>query len=524
MKSHSLKKHYQHLPESWKRHYQFKEQEASSVLLKPLDAVLNQDKNTNRSLLQKVLNDQYQSVSDPKIKQAIEQLGNENTFTVTTGHQLCLFTGPLFFIYKIASTIQLAKQLQGKYPDKKFIPVYWLASEDHDFEEINHAYIFGQKYEWSSAESGAVGRFSTQGINVIIDSLAEKKGDLSYADSLLHAFRNAYSEKNCSHATRHLVHFLFPNENLLCLDADDARLKSEFIPVMQKELESQMVLEVVQKTNEKLTISGLPTPVNPREINLFYLKNAIRKRFLINEQGDFYLEGENLQWKRKELIQELHAHPENFSPNVLMRPLYQECILPNIAYVGGPGELSYWMQLTDLFQAFSIPFPVLVPRNSMMIIDAATQKKINKLDWQLEDVFKDVLELEKDFLTKNFGQELDLSNYRNEATVLFDRLAQQVNTMDTGLKAQVLAEQKKLFNYLDSLEAKLRRAEKQKNEQSINQIHTLKEKLFPHNQPQERIDNITAYYWKYGPEFIQKIIALANPLQPEYQIIFPDEE
>jgi len=522
MKSEALINQYQHLPAIWKSFYLKEDTPPGDAILKEIDRALNSSKNCDRVVLQSVLKDQY--LSNPKIAPLIESLTDPNTFTVTTGHQLCLFSGPLYFIYKIASTIQLCKQLKLHYPDKNFIPVYWMATEDHDVEEINHVFLFNQKYIWETKQTGAVGRFSTSGIDQVIDAINEKKSDTSSADELIKIYRTAYAEKNLSLATRTLVHLLFPDEPLICLDADDARLKKLFMPIMQEELQSKSVQQIVQKSNDELNKKGFNAQVNPREINLFYLNGNERKRILSDSSGDFSLDDSDKKWTNAEILDELNQHPENFSPNVLMRPLYQEVILPNIAYIGGPGELSYWLQLTDLFKHFSLTFPALIPRNSFMIVDGINMKKITKLELSVEAFFRDVLELEKEYVLKHSTQEIELKDYKEKADDLFTKLAVQVAESDVGLKSQVLAEQKKFENYLFALETKLRRAEKQKHEQSLNQLHAVKEKLFPQNTPQERYENISSFYWKYGKDLIQHIVNNANPLDASYRIIFPDEQ
>lgn len=524
MQSTSLNNHFQHLPKIWKQEYLNSEDLNESIVLSKIETALLTAQKKNRSVLVEALNQQYSETEFKTIHSIISSLANENTFTVTTGHQLCLLGGPLFFIYKIAGVIQLCKDLKLRHPDKNFVPVFWMASEDHDFEEINHFYLYNQKYQWKSDEGGAVGRFSTNGIAEIIAELESKKGNLPYADELITIFKKSYAQKNLALATRSLVHLLFSNDELICIDADNKQLKKLFVPILKEEIEKHSTHTIITDANLKLIQNGHQAQVNPREINLFYLQEQSRVRITKIDESTFGLDGSAKQWKKDELLREIEESPENFSPNVLLRPIYQESILPNIAYIGGPGEIAYWLQLPNLFKHFNLNFPALLLRKSFLLIDAVSEKKMLKLEYKAEDLFRDALELEKEFITKNAQIEIELSNYKKESELLFQKLSTQVEQIDGSLKSQIMAEHKKLENFLNTLETKLRRTEKQKHEQSISQIHSLKDKFFPLQSPQERIENFTAYYWKYGANFIEFITKHASPLNPTFEIVYLDEE
>ncbi len=317
-----------------------------------------------RKVLVEVLNEQYRSVSAAKeVEENITALKKDTTFTVTTGHQPVIFGGPLFFIYKIVSVINTVERLNNQYDNYHFVPVYWMGSEDHDFKEINHTYLFNKAVEWNpSTAKGAVGRMSTASFNEPLDKMNEILGESERAKELKELFENAYLENdNLADATRYLVNALFQEEGVVVIDPDDSRLKQQFVPVMEKELLNQKSTPLVEETTcslEQTYKNGHFEPqAYPRPINLFYLKDE-RDR-LINQNGAIGLEDSDTTFSKEEIKRELKQHPERFSPNVILRPVYQQVILPNIGYIGGGAEVSYWLELKKVFDHYKVPCAVV---------------------------------------------------------------------------------------------------------------------------------------------------------------------
>ncbi|WP_396138802.1 bacillithiol biosynthesis cysteine-adding enzyme BshC, partial [Flavobacterium sp.] len=330
----------------------------------------------NRQILVSALEKQYENFEISEYtSQNIQLLKQSNTFTITTGHQLNLFTGPLYFLYKIVSTINLCKDLKLKFPAQNFVPIYWMATEDHDFEEINYFNFKGKKYSWNKESKGAVGRFETKGLDAVYASFSEEIGTGNNANFLLDLFKKSYLEhQNLAEATRFLANELFKNEGLVIIDGDSIELKKLFVPYVKRELVEQTSYQKVTETLPKL--SDYTIQVNPREINLFYLQDQLRER-IIFENGNYKINNTSLVFSESEIITELEKNPENFSPNVILRPLYQEAILPNLCYIGGGGEIAYWLELQSNFEANNVTFPMLLVRNSVLL---ATEKQVMKLD------------------------------------------------------------------------------------------------------------------------------------------------
>jgi len=311
-------------------------------------------------------------------RQNIELLHHENTFTITTSHQLNLFTGPLYFLYKIISVINLTNELKAAYPENNFVPVYWMATEDHDFDEINYFNFKGKKVQWSRQASGAVGRLNTEDLDKVLDVFTANLGFGANSNGIKKLFKCAYLDhKNLADATRFLANELFGIYGLVIVDADDRDLKSLFAPYVKKELTEQTSFTKVSETNEKINSLGFNVQVNPREINLFYLKEDLRER-IVEQNGTYFVNDTDISFTKSELLAELEKHPERFSPNVIMRPLYQEVILPNLCYIGGGGELAYWFQLKSYFKAVNVPFPMLLLRNSVLVKTAKQSEKLKK--------------------------------------------------------------------------------------------------------------------------------------------------
>lgn len=449
----------------------------------------------------------------------IEKLNNENCFTVTTGHQLNLFTGPLYFIYKIVSAINLAKQLKEKYPENDFVPVYWMATEDHDYDEVNHFNLFGNKYVLNQTQTGAVGRMELSGVEGVFAGLEDALGDRNGVEEVLALFSRHYSSKaTFAVAIKGIVNELFGKYGLVVIDGDDQQLKSLFVDELRSELLNQTNHEIINETSEKLKKLGFKAQVTPREINIFYLIDGIRER-IVFEGGQYKVLNTEIEFSEFEILNELNSCPERFSPNAPMRCMYQEKILPNLAYIGGGGELAYWFQLKDMFDANNISYPILILRNSVLFVDKGTDKKLQKLDLNASDLFQDSEALIKDYL-KN-GSEIILELKAEEKTVeaVFADIVSKAGNIDLSLQPMIKAELQKSLKSLKNIENRLIKAEKKKEEVAVNQIKNAKEKLFPNNSLQERHDNLISLLLFYGIDVIDELVDKLLPLDQQFTIL-----
>jgi bacillithiol biosynthesis cysteine-adding enzyme BshC len=453
----------------------------------------------------------------------IQSLSNKNTFTITTGHQLNLFTGPLYFLYKIFSVINLSEQLNAEYPDNHFVPVYWMATEDHDFDEINYFNFREKKIVWKRADGGAVGEFSTKGLAVVGKETAKAFGQSINGKRLQQLFTEAYTKhSNVADATRYLGNELFQEYGLVIIDGNDAALKRQFIPYAEKELTENLSFKKVTETTENLLELGYGEQVHPREINLFYLVEGIRER-IVEEAGTFFVNETEIVFTREEIFKELNNHPERFSPNALLRPLYQEVILPNLCYVGGGGELAYWFQLKDYFEAVNVTFPILLLRNSALLVPEKLSEKLQKLEVSIKRLFQKQANLETDFTRHISEIHIDFSSQREHLQQQFKELYSIAKKTDVSFVGAVGAQEKKQLNGLDTLEKRLLKAQKLKLADQLERLTAIQDQLFPKHSLQERNTNFSEYYLEYGDGLLGALKNELDPLVLEFTILQLEE-
>lgn len=443
-----------------------------------------------RQTLANVLKQQYADLpAAEKVRANIEALTDANTFTVTTGHQLNLLTGPVYFIYKILHTIRLAEELEAAHPGKKIVPVFWMASEDHDFEEINHTSLFGKKISWEQPQGGPVGLYELEEWDIFKD--AASAYFQSQPDSEVNQVLKKYTGKNLSEATRSLVHALFGSYGLVIVEPNDPTLKKEFAPIMAQEVQSSFAEKAVLEANLKIETLGYKPQVFPRPINLFYIQKGVRDR-LIPENGEIRVAATGAH-SPAEILEQIAAHPENFSPNVVLRPVYQEHILPNLAYIGGGGEMAYWIQLKGVFEAAGVPFPLIQVRNSLQLIDPNTRKKMGKVGLESKDLFRDTEDLKKEYVLKNASSALDFTAMDELADQLAAQLTTQINQVEAGLQAFAAAEVTKLQKQIEGVKAKLIKQQKGQFDAAMKQIEDVMAKMFPDQGVQERTENFFSF-------------------------------
>lgn len=463
----------------------------------------------NREILVQVLQEQYKKYTiTESVKKNISLLGSKKTFTVTTGHQLNIFTGPLYFIYKIVTTINACKKLKQAYPEYDFVPVYWMASEDHDFEEIKYFRLNGKKYVWETNQNGAVGRFNPAELSNL---LKEVPGDISI-------FREAYlKHATLSDAVRYYVNHLFGSEGLVVVDADSRSLKTLFKNVIQDDLENHTSKKLVDKTNEELEKLGYEPQIHCREINFFYLENGLRAR--VERNGDtFQVIDSTLTFSRQQISKLIETEPEKFSPNVILRPLYEEIILPNLAYVGGPAEVVYWLQLKDVFRHYNVPFPVLMPRNFAMTMDAPLYRKFEKTGLELKELFLDKNVLVNHFTSKFAQHKIKLNGEKEAIENYFTTIRKEAESFDKTLGPLVGAETQRAIKSLEKIEHKMLRAEKRFQSDKLRQVEAVKDTLFPNGGLQERTDNFLNFSLQ-DPQFIQKLIEHFDPFDFRFNVL-----
>ena len=475
-----------------------------------------------RKVLVEALTQQYKNVAlSDATKQNIQLLEEEKTFTIVTGHQLNLFTGPLYFLYKIISTINLTTALKERYPDYNFVPVYWMATEDHDFKEINYFNFEGKKVHWNKDVSGAVGPLDTKGLEEVATTFFNQLGSFKNAETIKRLFTEAYLQHaTLTEATRFLANELFKAYGLVIIDGDDTLLKRELVPYMKQDIFQNVGFKNV--TESITALEALPekygVQVNPREINYFYLQEGVRER-IVELDGVFSVIDTDYTWTAKQLEEEIEAHPERFSPNVVARPLYQEVILPNLCYIGGGGELAYWLELKKMFKAVDIPFPILLLRNSVLLISEKSHQKLKNMQLSVADLFLK----QSSFINKKIREisniDIDFSTQKNHLKEQFAALYTLAEQTDKSFLGAVKAQEVKQLKGLEHLEKRLLSAQKRKLKDQVVRMTDIQNELFPNQSLQERQENFSSFYLELGENLIPSLIETLKPLSQDFTVL-----
>ncbi len=455
-----------------------------------VEALVNQNKGTSLSDLSKA---------------NINRLKDDNSYTITTGHQLNLLTGPLYSIYKVAQVISLSRAMNERDPSNKYVPVFWMATEDHDFEEINHIHLFGNKIAWDKEgqESKIVGEIEPLGIESFTNPIEEKYSDETLKE-LLTQFTSIYkNSSNLAEATRGLMNKLFADYGLVIIDGNDIALKQAFAPVAVREINEAFVHKAVTETNQKLELAGYHNQVFVRDCNLFFINNnGVRQR--ISRNGDVFQIDEK-EYSAKELVDMVNEKPEQFSPNALLRPVYQELILPNLAYVGGGGEIAYWLQLNEVFKALDLTFPLLRVRDSILLLKEKEMTELDSLNLSVPDLKRDLHELVKEIALEDVEVEIELKDELQQLNGIKTQLVEKAESINKGLVGMIAAEFSKMEKSIERIESKLIKAEKAKHEVKANKIKKLQAKIYPNGGFQERYENFIPYILNDN-DFISKIV------------------
>lgn len=473
----------------------------------------------DRITLVKVLKNQYKAYEQDTIQQQIDALQNEDTYTVCTAHQPNLLTGPIYFLYKIAHTIALANHLNKKYPQKKFIPIYYMGSEDNDWDELAHFNFNKQTFSWDyPAIKGAFGRAETKHLQDILKQVLSLIGPSNeHTNQLKQILTKAYTEEaTISAATQSLVNALFGQYGLIVFNPDDRQVKEKMIPIFKKELLERKSFVLCQEQSNKIN-AYYRTQANPRPINLFYLNEKGRNR-IEWENGQYTIVHTNLTFSEAEILNELNDYPERFSTNVITRGLLQETCLPNIAFIGGGAEIAYWLQLKPIFEEHQVFFPPLLLRQSYLLITAREEEKLTQLGLTDTSIFETTEKLLQSKL-KAIGIEEELLKDEWESMQLLLAQAQlKAQATDPTLKDAAAATITKIEKLVKQLQQKMLRAEKRKLQTYKNQIEQLNAALFPNNQLQERYANFLDFYGN-NPDLIKKIIDSVQLKKPMFNIL-----
>ncbi|MBK8949208.1 MAG: bacillithiol biosynthesis cysteine-adding enzyme BshC [Flavobacteriales bacterium] len=468
----------------------------------------------HRLALSEALRHQYGDLPRHEAVQAnLDRLARTGTITITTGHQLSLFGGPAFVLFKVLNTVRLARDLSTEA--RPVVPVFWMASEDHDLAEVDHVVMRGETVRWNTTAGGPVGRMTLSGIGPALQRVETLLGP--EAVHLRDLLREAYAEdRTLAEATRRLINGLFGHLGVVVLDGDDPALKALFAPVMREELLNGLIARTAAYAEQQFP-EGYSAQAHVRPINLFHLAPGSRARIAPDGDELHVVEG-GPRWTVDEALAELEQRPEDFSPNVLMRPLYQETVLPNVAYVGGGGELAYWMQLRWAFQAVQLPMPVTALRTSGVFLAEADADRLSGLGLSMEDVFAERHAVERRLAERDAPFATRLDREREALRALFSGVAERTAAAGPSFVRSAASAEQRALHGIGRLEQRLLRTAKHRNEVVLRRYHAVRDAVFPNGVLQERREGFLSLLADHGPQLIDELLSGLDPLEKRFSV------
>ncbi|MFN4081993.1 MAG: bacillithiol biosynthesis cysteine-adding enzyme BshC [Bacteroidia bacterium] len=455
-------------------------------------------KQNQRQLLKDNLLNQYNQCgielgSDSKVLQNINLLSEPNTFTITTGHQLVLAGGPLFVAYKILTAIKVCIDLKKLLPEYNFVPILWLASEDHDFEEISEIFIFNKSLKWRMETNNMpVGTLTLETLKNDILELIEIIDKNETGRSYTELLKKCYLESsNLSEASIKWFHNIFKEYGLVVLEPNQKGFKTTFIDFFKADIFENRVYYNMLEMNKNLEQKAYKPTINAREINTFFIHKDLGRKLIKRNDKAFYLADSEVSFNESELETLLKSNPELFSPNVCLRPVYQEFILPNLAYIGGPAEVAYWLQLKNVFKGYNLNMPVVLLRQMILMLGSGLKNKVIKSGIEFEDFLNSDEHLKKQFLKINKAEVLS-DNIKNTLDA-FQKLIENAREIDEQTAKEILETKLSIKEYLEQKKKSFAKKILEKQDSEFEKVKKVKEKLYPKGIFQERIESLMQY-------------------------------
>jgi bacillithiol biosynthesis cysteine-adding enzyme BshC len=510
--------------------HNFRNKESYPQLFKSISDS-KKDKQFNLSPIIKNQYSGFTSVS-PKTSKNLEIIDNHKTIAIVTGQQLGLLGGPLYTIYKIITSIRLANQLNERFDDFKFVPVFWLEGDDHDFNEVRSVNIFdpenqvvsiGYKEEIDDDDAKqSVGNIIfDESINDFMSKVENLLRDTDFKTDLLSNLKNFYKPgKSFKQSFKELLFWLFDEYGLVIFDPQDPEVKKLLKPIFNKEINDFVIhtQKLIQTSAELEELYHAQVKVKP--VNLFY--HTDDGRYSIEPVDDiFKLRRKRKQFTKEEILAEIENAPHRFSPNVLLRPICQDFLLPTGIYIGGPSEISYFAQVTPLYDFYNIVTPIVYPRSSVTLLEKNVSAALDKYDLSLIDIFLGLTALKEKVIAglseNNIERTFDEAS--NELELIFDKIKENLFAIDKTLIDASARYKEKVLSAFNELKSKSVKAQETKHETTIRQLTRLSNLLYPLENLQEREINFTYFYNKYGKELIGKIYDDISVSEFEHQVI-----
>ncbi|WP_379161214.1 bacillithiol biosynthesis cysteine-adding enzyme BshC [Paenibacillus sp. sgz5001063] len=471
--------------------------------------------------------------SHSAVMDSLALLEQKGTLVVTGGQQSGLFTGPLFVIYKAITTIQAAKEAAAQL-GRPVVPLFWIAGEDHDWDEVNHTYVLNRTGEITRLKLDKADelRSSVSAIQVEEESWLQMIGQLDnllqeseFKPQIMEVIRDS-SAAGCSmsDAFAKLMGSLFGRFGLILLDSADPGLRKLEVPMFKSMIEQNDELETAyHKSAARIADSGyeLQAAVTAGGANLFYIHQGARL-LLHKEEGRFTDRKGAVSFSRQELLEQLEKHPERFSNNVLTRPLMQDYVLPVLATVLGQGEIAYWAIPQPAFEVVGERMPLIIPRMSFTVVEGTLHKHMDKYQLVFGDVLQGLEEKRKKWLAAQDELELErrFEETKTAFTAMYEPLIEQLGSIQAGLLKLGANNKDKILDQITFLQTKAQDAMEKQNEAAIRQWERIELSLMPLGKLQERVYNVTYYLNRYGPEWLDELMNIPADYSGNHRLIY----
>ncbi len=487
----------------------------------------------HREKLTSIIKEQYRNIRASKLTLSnIEELNSQNTIAVVTGQQLGIFGGPLYTFYKTITAIKLAIYLNDKYDNFNFVPVFWLEADDHDFDEVRKINILDRDNSLKTLvysdgldeniNRGSVGNIKfSHNLREVLDELSASLRESEFKMTLMDLLKSFYQpDTTFLDSFKNLFVRLFDEYGLIVFNPSDPEVKKILTPVFRKELNNykEHTLSLVERSAELEEIYHAQVKVKP--VNLFYLDENERLSIEPLEEG-FRLKGRRKKFSYDDMVSQLEFAPERFSPNVLLRPICQDYLLPTGFYVAGPAEISYFAQLTPLYKFFDINMPYIYPRASATILENNIGSLLNKYQLKIEEVFCPQEDLIEKIIARTSDNNIDsvFEDIQDKINAVLNELGNFLSKIEKTMPELTEKTSTRINESLKLLKNKAIDAEKRKHEVTIRQLKKIQNVLYPNENLQERELNFAYFANKYGLDILRWIYNELSINKFEHQIL-----
>ncbi len=461
----------------------------------------------------------------------IDSLAREEACAVVTGQQVGLFSGPLYTIYKALTAIKLAESLNRRGPGR-FVPVFWLASDDHDSAEIDHIVLLDKDNALQEIRCPMPAGQSkvpaskivlTEDISDCLRRLSDSTLDSEFKAGVISGLAEDYRPgRTWAEAFARWLTRMFASRGLILIDAADPRLKKLGGPVFYREIAGESAATPpALAASRKLREAGYGEQIQLHEwiLNIFY---AERERRAVQWTGTVYeVKDSRETYSKADFLALAEEKPLLFSPNVLLRPIYQDALLPTVAYIGGPGEIAYFAQMKGVYEKFGLPMPVIYPRKGLTIVEKKVARILEKFDLDIPEFWGSTESLLRSAaesqIPESLGRALGLASSHVERD--FEPLVREISAFEPTLKESAHLAQGKMIQQLKFLEKKILQAAKTRNDIAVQQLRKAGDHLYPGGHLQERVFNIVPYLLKYGPGFLDQLDQAIGIDETDHQVL-----